>query len=159
MKLRGIRDEDFTQYKKPSLFIVFPTCTFKCEKESGQKCCQNNSLTRAQTIDISVDDIVQRYLNNPITKAIVCGGLEPFDTFWDLFDLVEKLREKTQDDIVIYTGYEEHEITGYIQALKYFRNIIIKFGRYIPDKSYKFRFDDILGITLASFNQYSKKIS
>jgi hypothetical protein len=35
-------------------------------------------------------------------------------------------------------------------------NIIVKIGRYYPDKSSKF--DNILGITLASENQYGIKI-
>ena len=34
--------EDFTNYKKPSMYIAFPSCTFKCEGECGQKICQNS---------------------------------------------------------------------------------------------------------------------
>ena len=35
MKLKGLIDEDFVNYKDPSLFLIFPFCTFKCEKECG----------------------------------------------------------------------------------------------------------------------------
>lgn len=157
MKVKGIVFEDFLNYKKPSLFIIFPYCNFKCDKDCGLKVCQNSSLAKEKEIEYSVDKIVNNYIENDITKAIVCGGLEPMDSFDDLKELVGALRIKTNDDIVIYTGYREEEIEDKANDLKQFANIIIKFGRYIPnDKEY---YNDILGINLASRNQYAKKIS
>ncbi len=157
MIIKGIRDEDFCQYKETSFFIAFPRCTFKCEKESGKLCCQNSSLYKELPIDVTTDSLVNRYLQNPITSAVVFGGLEPFDSFQDLFDLIECFRTKTDDTIVIYTGYNEEEIEEYISAISKFKNIIVKFGRFIPNA--KHRFDPVLGIELASSNQYAKKIS
>ena len=157
MKIKGIVFEDFLNYKKPSLFIIFPYCNFKCDKDCGLKVCQNSSLAKEKEIEDSIDKIVDNYIKNDITKAIVCGGLEPMDSFDDLKELVSALRVKTNDDIVIYTGYREEEIEDKANDLKQFANIIIKFGRYIPnDKEY---YNDILGINLASRNQYAKKIS
>lgn len=157
MKIKGIVFEDFLNYKKPSLFIIFPYCNFKCDKDCGLKVCQNSSLAKEKEIEYSIDKIVNNYIENDITKAIVCGGLEPMDSFDDLKELVSALRVKTNDDIVIYTGYREEEIEDKANDLKQFANIIIKFGRYIPnDKEY---YNDILGINLASRNQYAKKIS
>lgn len=157
MKVKGIVFEDFLNYKKPSLFIIFPYCNFKCDKDCGLKVCQNSSLAKEKEIEYSIDKIVNNYIKNDITKAIVCGGLEPMDSFDDLKELVSALRIKTNDDIVIYTGYREEEIEDKANDLKQFANIIIKFGRYIPnDKEY---YNDILGINLASRNQYAKKIS
>ena len=157
MKVKGIVFEDFLNYKKPSLFIIFPYCNFKCDKDCGLKVCQNSSLAKEKEIEYSIDKIVNNYIENDITKAIVCGGLEPMDSFDDLKELVGALRIKTNDDIVIYTGYREEEIEDKANDLKQFTNIIIKFGRYIPnDKEY---YNDILGIYLASRNQYAKKIS
>lgn len=157
MKVKGIVFEDFLNYKKPSLFIIFPYCNFKCDKDCGLKVCQNSSLAKEKEIEYSIDKIVNNYIENNITKAIVCGGLEPMDSFDDLKELVSALRVKTNDDIVIYTGYREEEIEDKANDLKQFANIIIKFGRYIPnDKEY---YNDILGINLASRNQYAKKIS
>lgn len=157
MKIKGIVFEDFLNYKKPSLFIIFPYCNFKCDKDCGLKVCQNSSLAKEKEIEYSIDKIVNNYIKNDITKAIVCGGLEPMDSFDDLKELVSALRVKTNDDIVIYTGYREEEIEDKANDLKQFANIIIKFGRYIPnDKEY---YNDILGINLASRNQYAKKIS
>ena len=40
MRIKFLVDEDFVNYKKPSMFIGFPNCTWKCEKECGQKMCQ-----------------------------------------------------------------------------------------------------------------------
>lgn len=157
MEVKGIIDEDFVNYKKPSMFIAFPICTFKCEKECGVNCCQNNSLATSPNISILPEHIVSRYINNPITRAIVCGGLEPFDSYYDLFTLVRLLREKIEDDIVIYTGYYKSEIEEKIMLLATYKNIIVKFGRFIPDS--KPKYDNILGVTLQSDNQYAEVIS
>ena len=155
--VKEIRDEDFTNYKKSSMFIGFSKCSWKCEKECGMRVCQNSALATAPSIKMDVDKLVYRYINNPITKAIVCGGLEPFDTWNDLKKLIVELRNKTNDDIVIYTGYKEDEIVSAVNWLVQFPNIIIKFGRFIPNQ--KPHYDDILGVKLASNNQYAKKIS
>lgn len=159
IKIKGIRMEDFTNYKKPSMYIAFPSCTFKCERECGQKICQNSSLVQAPTIETNVKSIVSKYINNPITSAIVIGGLEPFDSEEDLQILITYLRVATQDDIIIYTGYKKEEIQTkeiYKYLLKA-KNIIIKFGRFIPNQ--RSHYDEVLGIKLASDNQYAERIS
>ena len=160
MIVKEIRDEDFTSYKKPSMVIGFPSCTFKCEREYGCKgMCQNWALTIAPNIEIGVDALVTRYINNPITHAIICAGLEPFDSFEDLFRFIFHLRVKgCNDDVVIYTGYYKNEISEeYLKRLSIVPNIIIKWGRYIPNQ--QTHYDDILGIKLASDNQYAERIS
>lgn len=157
MKVKGIITEDFINYKKPSMVIEFPYCDFKCDKECGQKVCQNSNLVKSPTHDISVDKIVLSYLKNDITSALVCQGLEPFDSEEELYQLIEFFRKYTDDDIVIYTGYTEEELQKWILGLQTtFKNIIIKFGRFIPDQTY--HYDNILGVKLASDNQYAKKI-
>lgn len=157
MIIKQLLDEDFVNYKKPSMFIGFPACSWKCDRECGMQVCQNGALATSQIKNIGFKTIVNRYINNPITSSVVCGGLEPFDTWDDLYCLVTYLRLSTQDDIVIYTGYYKEEIEVYINELKVFPNIIIKFGRYIPgcEKHY----DEVLGIYLASDNQYAERIS
>ena len=157
MLVKNLIDEDFINYKKPSMFIIFPFCSFKCERESGVACCQNSSLAKSPNIYISTGDVIKRYIENPITKAIVCGGLEPFDSWNDLFELITLMREKTNDEFVIYTGYNEDEIADKIRVLSKIPNIIIKFGRFIPNGGEKF--DEILGVKLQSTNQYAKEIS
>lgn len=157
MLIKSIIDEDFVNYKKASMYIAFPFCSFKCEKECGIKCCQNSPLALAKNIDVSFESLVKRYLENPITHAIVLAGLEPLDSFDDVLELVKLFREKTDDDIVIYTGYNENEILKHIYILSDYKNIIIKFGRYKPNDIS--RFDKVLGVRLASSNQYAKLIS
>lgn len=157
MIFKGIQEEDFVNYKKPSMFILFSSCTWKCEKECGKKVCQNGTLATTPNINIGVKTIVNKYINNPITKSIVCGGLEPFDTFDDLLQLISYLRVSTDDDIVIYTGYYKEEIVDKIALLSKYKNIIIKFGRYIPDQ--KEHYDEVLGVYLASDNQHAERIS
>ena len=157
MILKGITDEDFVNYKKPSMFIAFPHCTFKCEKECGERCCQNSALAAAETVEIPCTKIVDRYISNPITSAVVCGGLEPFDDFPDLYNLIWELRRRTNDDVVIYTGYNIEELGEQIQILSGEKNIIVKFGRYIPGGEP--HTDPVLGVKLASDNQYAERIS
>lgn len=157
MLVKDILDEDFINYKFPSMFIIFPTCSFKCDIESGKQVCQNGTLATAPDIKISADSIVNRYINNPITKAIVIGGLEPFDSWQDLLLLIRKFRAKTNDDLVIYTGYYKEEISDKIKTLKQFKNIIVKFGRFVPEQTS--HYNDVLCVELASPNQYAERIS
>jgi hypothetical protein len=107
MIVKEIRDEDFTSYKKPSMVIGFPSCSWKC----GKGLCQNSALAQAPNIEIHIDSLVQRYLNNPITHAVICAGLEPLDQFEDLWKFIFHLRVKgCNDDVVIYSGYYKDEI-------------------------------------------------
>ena len=157
MKIKFLGEEDFVNYKKPSMFIGFPTCTWKCEKECGNKMCQNSSLAHSPDINITYEEIVRRYVDNPISKAIVCGGLEPFDSWEALAQLVNEFRKHTQDDIVIYTGFYEPEISDRVEYLRQnYNNIVIKFGRFVPNEDK--HFDEVLGINLASNNQYGERI-
>lgn len=156
MIIKQLLDEDFVNYKKPSMFIGFPSCSWKCEKECGMRVCQNSALATSSDKNIDVETIVNRYISNPITSAVVCGGLEPFDSWDYLQQLVICLRSKTQDDIVVYTGYTEEEICDKIEWLKRYGQIIIKFGRYIPNQSK--HYDETLGVNLASNNQYARRI-
>ena len=52
MILKGLIDEDFINYKKPSMVLEFPYCTFKCDKECGRQVCQNSDLASAPNIEI-----------------------------------------------------------------------------------------------------------
>lgn len=157
MKLKGVRDEDFTNYKKPSMYLAFPFCSFKCERECGQKMCQNSTLATAPDITVDADTLIQRYLNNPITSAITCVGLEPLDSWDDLYEFISKFRAVSNDDIVIYTGFYPYEIADKLAQLQTFANIVMKFGRFRPNQQP--HYDSVLGIMLASDNQYGEKIS
>ena len=79
------------------------------------------------------------------------------DQFFELIECVKAFREKTDDDVVIYTGYNKNEIKDKIILLKKYSNIIIKYGRFIPGQQP--HFDEVLGVYLASDNQFAEKIS
>ena len=153
MILKDIIDEDFSNYKSPSMLLAFPYCNFKCGKEN----CHNAELDKAQNIETDAADVVERYLDNDITSAVVCAGLEPFYCFMLLYEFIEKLRQHTEDMVIIYTGYKEKEIGYYLKLISRYKNIIVKFGRFIPHQEP--RYDEVLGVQLASSNQYAKQIS
>lgn len=162
MRLKGLLDEDFVNYKESSMFLISPFCDFKCDREYGSTICQNSDLAKSDIITIDNDELITRYLENDITTSVVIGGLEPLINGWfeeDLLPFIYNLRVKNNcsDTVVIYTGYNKNEVESKIDALKKFNNIIIKFGRFIPNQ--KSRYDDILGINLVSDNQYAEKIS
>ena len=159
MEIKGIIHEDFVNYKVCSMTIAMPYCTFKCDKECGSNVCQNSKLVKDPTLDIPAAKIIEQYLHNPLSHAIVFQGLEPFDSYNDLYYFIYALRFvfKNNDPVVIYTGYNKDEILSKIDDLRKFSNIIIKFGRYIPDQ--KPHYDEILGVNLASDNQYAEVIT
>ena len=158
MLIKGLIDESFVDYKKPCMYIAFPKCNFKCDKEAGCSICQNSSLAHEKDFDISPIEIVSRYVKNDITKAIVLSGLEPFDSWVDLCELIKTIRDFTEDEIVIYTGYNGDEIAKQTYWLgNQYKNIVVKFGRFIPNQ--KKKYDEELGVELASPNQYARRIS
>ena len=77
-----------------------------------------------------------------------------------MLTLIDCLRRKYEcdDDFVIYTGYTEEELNNkdnneinfLYENLKNYKNIIIKFGRFIPNQDS--HYDEVLGIELASNN-------
>ena len=157
MRIKGITDEDFINYKVPSMFIASPTCSFKCDKESGSQICQNSRLANQPDIEVPILSLLERYKNNPITKAIVFGGLEPLDD-GNTIIMIGLLRSMgIMDDVVIYTGYTKEEADHWLYDLKQFQNVVVKFGRYIQGQQP--HFDPVLGVNLASDNQYAERIS
>lgn len=159
MEIKGIIHEDFVNYKVCSMTIAMPYCTFKCDKECGSNVCQNSKLAKDPTLDIPAAKIIEQYLHNPLSHAIVFQGLEPFDSYNDIYYFIYALRFifKNNDPVVIYTGYNKDEILSKIDDLLKFSNIIIKFGRYIPN--HEPHYDEILGVNLASDNQYAEVIT
>ena len=71
MIVKAILDEDFNDYKKPSLFIAFPVCTLKCDRLNNCKVCQNSTLLKEPDIPVDISKLVKHYLKNNLTEAIV----------------------------------------------------------------------------------------
>ena len=160
MTVKGIVFEDFINYKVPCMTIMMPICKgFKCDKECGRPVCQNGPLASAPNKEYHISRIVDAYNCTSIPRAVVFQGLEPFDSFQDLYNFIFYFRKSCDiiDDIIIYTGYNKDEIETQLNQLKTFPNIIVKFGRYIPDC--ESHYDEVLGVQLASPNQYAERIS
>lgn len=158
MRIKSLQDEDFVNYKKPSMFICTASCGGKCCKELDLplSICQNDELRSCPSSQYDDIKIIFRYLSNPITKAIVFGGLEPFEQYDELADFIQLFRSYSDDDVVIYTGYNENELKEQIKELSQYEGVIVKFGRFVPDQ--KSHYDEILGVNLVSDNQYAKRI-
>lgn len=160
IKIKGLDECDFVDYRDPSMFVAFPRCSFKCDKLNGCKVCQNGLLANEPDIEFDTEKMVARYIANPLTHAIVCGGLEPFDTPDELLCLVRDFRMVTDDPIIIYTGYTKEELEKEFSALldkfRKWRHVIIKYGRFIMNDTP--RFDQVLQVKLASSNQYAEEL-
>ena len=114
MKIKTIVDEDFVNYKVPVMYIGTSRCNGKCCREAGipLSICQNDGWRANATIEMADDDIIKRYLDNDITSAICFAGLEPFEQFDEMFEVIRKLRTEyhCDDAVVIYTGFNQNEI-------------------------------------------------
>lgn len=156
MLIKGIKDECMNDFKQIGMLVIFPSCSFKCDKECGRPICQNGHLANEPVINIQISDIIDRYQKNDITSALICGGLEPFDSIQELYELIEEFREVSDDPIVIYTGYTEAEVSKMLAwaSIKWQGNLYVKYGRYVPGQEP--HYDKVLGVKLASDNQYGK---
>ena len=153
MVITGLETYDTVNYKKPAMFIGTSRCSGKC----GEACQNKKLMSGCYSIEIDDQELICYYIQNPLTHAVVIGGLEPFDSYIELCKFMYAFRQVSTDDIVIYTGYDKEEIKGWVNAIRTaFDNVIIKFGRYIPNSEP--RWDEVLGVELASRNQYAEKI-
>ena len=160
MILKDIIDEDFANYKLPSMFLSTSYCTWKCciEANIPISVCQNHLISQQDNIKVSADEIFRRYQSNPITHALVIAGLEPILQFDEVLDVIKCFRNNgCEDDIILYTGYYKHELPVQIETLKYYKNIVIKFGRYKEGDVH--HFDNTLGVFLTNKEQYAERIS
>ena len=161
MRIKQIVEEDFVNYREASMLLGTISCNGKCCIEAGipLTVCQNDPLRESCYLTVPDDVLIERYLKNPITSSIVFGGLEPFEQYDELLLFIQTLRNEynCEDTVVIYTGYNRNEIETMVDELAQFKNIIIKFGRYVPNDTS--HYDEVLGVTLASQNQYAERIS
>ena len=160
MIVKLVKQDDFVQYKKPCVVVCFPNCTWKCCTEAGipTSVCQNQEMCGLKDIDITPEDVYNLYKESLFAESICCSGLEPMLQFDDVLSLLKYFREHDCDaDFVIYTGYYRYEIEDRVQELEKYKNVIVKFGRYVPNQEK--HYDEVLGVWLASDNQYAERIS
>jgi len=161
IELKGIIWEDMVNYKKICTTLMFPKCNWKCDIENGVQLCQNKGLAATPSQWHDTDIIMDMYKKNPISEAIVLQGLEPLDSPIDCYIVAAALqRWDIKDDLIIYTGYYPYEkdISWIVDAIAFLTpgHLIVKWGRYIPNQPS--HYDPILGINLASSNQYAEVI-
>ena len=154
-----IIDADFINYKDAT-FVIYAgiSCTFKCCKDNPS-ICHNNPLCKQPKINCSITELIERYDNQTISRTVTFQGLESLDNLKQILWFIYYFKQNHDDTIIIWTGYTEEECEDLIYLIKEkmkYENIIIKFGRYIPNQ--KPHFDPVLGVNLASDNQYAKKI-
>lgn len=160
MIVKFVNFDDYIQYKKCSMVIGCIKCDFKCCMEANipTSICQNHELFEMENLDVSIEDLYNAYEDDVFAKSVVFSGMEPMLQFDDILQCVKYFRENNcEDDFVIYTGYKKNEILYEVEELSKYKNIIIKFGRFIPGQ--KSHFDNVLGVFLASDNQYAERIS
>ena len=56
--------------------------------------CQNEPLYHSPVIDIPDEQIYNQFINNPITKAVVIGGMEPMIQSNEVIDLISYFRSR-----------------------------------------------------------------
>lgn len=155
-----LNENDFINNRQPTFNIgAGISCTFKCCK-CNPEICQNSPLATAPSIHTSIDKLIERYLHQSIAKSVTIQGLEPLDNLKQILWFIFKFRKCSEDPIYLWTGYTAEECKDLIHLIKEkckWQNIIIKFGRYIPNQQP--HYDPVLGIYLASDNQYAEKIS
>lgn len=150
--------EVFQDYKKSALLFCTCFCDWKCCIEAGisKDICQNHKIANQREVNLPFEKALNM-VKFSITDSIIFGGLEPILQAEEVCSLIEYLRNKgITKDILIYTGYYIEEIEeSVLQRLKNC-HVILKCGRFKPDRPKKF--DEILGITLASDNQYGVQL-
>lgn len=148
LKLLTMPRTTLNNYKKISLYVPLGiSCTFKCKD-----CCNIHYKNNKTYKTLTIEKLIKIYQENKLVEALVLSGLEPFDSFEQLMYLIIYFRKYSLDNIIIYSGYEHNEISKKLEKLRGY-NIIIKLGRFIPNKEKIFNKD--LGIHLASNNQYT----
>lgn len=161
MRVKFVKDEDFVNYRQPAMFVGTISCNGKCCTEAGipLSVCQNDGWRSCAPIEIEDKDLCMRYFKNPITKSIVFGGLEPMEQIDELILFLDTLRDcfECSDDVVVYTGYRPEEIQHEINSLSLYKNVVVKFGRFVPNRPHIY--DKVLGVELASDNQWAERIS
>lgn len=151
----GVLDyaEVFQDYKDSAILFSAIDCDWKCCREYGQSICQNQKMHGQREVILPFSRVLETICNS-YTDAVIFGGLEPMLQADELVQCIEYLRQQGMSrPIIIYTGYYPHEINTDTLIRLANCHVIMKFGRYDP--SYEPKFDDILGITLASGNQFS----
>lgn len=102
------------------LGIWFQGCSLRCEG-----CISVDTWATAKTL-IPIDQLMMALSSYiPLVDGITISGGEPFDQFDALLAIVAQLREKTEVDILVYTGYSIENIADKLQQIKPYIDVLI----------------------------------
>lgn len=102
------------------LGIWFQGCSLRCEG-----CISVDTWATAKKL-IPIEQLMTKlssYL--PLIDGITISGGEPFEQFEALLAIVVQLRERTNVDILVYTGYGVEDITDQLQQIKPYIDVLI----------------------------------
>lgn len=160
IEIFDIIDNDFINYSEATFNILAGiSCTFKCCPDNPT-ICHNNPLCKKEKIKCDIFKIIDRFNSQNICKTITFQGLECLDNLKQILWFIYHFRKTNNNTIIIWTGYTKDECEDLIYLIKEkmkWENIIIKFGRYVPNQQP--HYDEVLGVNLASDNQYAERIS
>lgn len=86
---------------------------------------------------ITVEDIMERLSKHPDLVGVTISGGEPFLQFDELQKLIQRIKQETMLDIMLYSGYTLEHLKQMIpDSMKFFENIdIFVDGEYIQEKN------------------------
>ena len=86
---------------------------------------------------ITVEDIMERLSKHPDLVGVTISGGEPFLQFDELQKLIQRIKQETMLDIMLYSGYTLEHLKQMIpDSMKFFENIdIFVDGEYIQGKN------------------------
>ena len=121
--------------------IYFAGCTHACKgchnKESW--CPDNGTLVTEEYLDKLINEIN----SNPLLDGITLSGGDPLYNPEEMFEVIKYLKEKTQMDIWLYTGYTIEELrkdNKKMAVLEYVDTLVDgKFVQELYDPLLKFR--------------------
>ena len=101
-------------------FVVwFQGCNKRCEG-----CINPDSWEIGAGEYITVNDLLKKIMGVSGIVGITVSGGEPFLQYEELKELVEQVKEKTNLDIMLYSGYKLEELT-FRHGESFFKNIDI----------------------------------
>lgn len=147
MLIQNIIHNESVSYKRPVMRIELPS-------SEGV----NLHINEISAV-VADGDIIKSYLFNEFTEAIYIVG-DLIIQFSEIFNFIAKLRNDfyCDDDVIIFTEYHETNLNYVLNALRMFRNIIVRFRGDSAAKYSVIHYDAVLGIYIPD-NQYARRIS
>lgn len=148
MLIKGIKHNVVNDAPFIGALIIAPRCLKDCPG------CQNAHLKQEPDIEVTSDEIIEEVKSNFFNEGIILGGLEWTHSPKELRELVGKALSSNLE-VMLYTYRTEENFKDVFPDL-YSLPIWVKFGEYDKNKTVKGNIH--YGITLATSNQYIKKL-